>query len=161
MTELEEIVSRKNYELNINWDCEACGKRTRIIGCVLPGEPAYEDQKSIITWDDILHKKCDYCNLVRRPLRKCSACKSIHDFNSFGCNICNGIISKVIDMEKEVNSLIESIRKGKRKKIDVSKEEEKYHELRIKLSDLGYSPCKLCGSVYGKGDYFTCKDCLE
>lgn len=148
MAELEEIVERRNYKLRIDWSCESCGSHTDMVGCVLPGEKCYEDRKCQVTWEDILHKSCKKCGLVRKPLIECDKCNTIYPFGTLGCNKCDEEIEIVIDLQYKYNIIKEQIRREKRKKNDVTELQISSDSLYQKLNDMKYLPCGFCGSEF-------------
>ena len=142
--EFEDIVDRKNYILKINWDCTKCGNHSELVGCVLSGEKLYEDRESPVTWEDILHKKCKKCGFTERPNRICSKCNSEYEFGQMGCDTCNKEIKVVIELQNNLFTIREQIRKDKRVKNDTSTLEQAFRDLIKLLEDMGYHSCPVC-----------------
>lgn len=161
MAELEDIVKRRNYELKIDWNCEKCGSKTQICGCILPGEEAY-GTKELVGWDDLIHKKCTKCGTVTKPVRKCNRCGTIYEFGKIGCTICDEEIGIVIDLQDNIAIIKEQIRRDRRKQLDTTQLEDSFRALIKLVEELKYYPCPGCHIefVYASNEVGTLK-CFE
>ena len=159
VAELEQVVLRKNYKFNIDWNCQQCGKRTDMLGCVLPGEKFYEDRKSPLTWDDILHKHCKACNLTTRPLITCNKCDIVYPLGTVGCDKCDLELEKVIDTQASIQVLKNQIKKHKRKGINYADLESNVFTLISNLNDMGYKQCEICDEEFVLDGLTCCFQC--
>lgn len=162
MPELEDIVLRKNYALKIDWSCTSCGSPTEVVGCVIEGERFFEDRKSQVTWDDILHKKCKKCGLIEKPDLKCNKCHTQYKFGVLGCNICDKEISNVLEIQDNICIIKEQVKQDNRKKINTDDLISNVVILINKLKGMGYLPCTSCGIEFVKNDSnYNLIECFE
>lgn len=161
--EFEDIVPRRDYKLKIDWKCHDClpefqEKKVHLIGKSLPGE--YSSDQKIITWDDIVHIKCQF-NHVTRPKRRCSRCGNIVPFDALKCPPCDERVKNILNYEEQLNELIEEIRKARRKKEDVEERLQQAENLKLQLAYLGVHACVDCGFIWINIDESRCKECAE
>lgn len=152
--ELEDITTRRNYKLTIDWSCDDCGNSTKIHGVSLEGEPSFG--KVSITWNDIIHKECSKGHL-NVPLRTCTGCNTVYEFEEISCEKCDKKIIEMLELEQQYNELITSIKKLTRKKQETRAEEISLSEVNAKIKYIGYRPCKLCGIVLTQSN--KCVEC--
>ena len=76
-----------------------------------------------------------------------------------GCTTCNKEIEIVIELQDNLLTIREQIRREKRKKNDTISLEEAYRKLAKLLEDMGYNPCPICHDEFVRDDIcFQCKE---
>lgn len=154
MIQLEEIVTRKNYRLKVDWSCDTCGGKTDIFGITFKGEKEYGSHR--ITWNDIIHKKCSK-NHWSIPTRVCTRCKAEYSFEESLCIGCDKVIESMLILEQEYVDLKINIKKLQRRKQEIRSQEIRLSEVTNQLNYIGYKPCSICDEVMAEAN--KCKEC--